>query len=262
MHIATRDHHKIYYEIIGNEGEYLMMIHGNSASSKIFKPLLKKFKKNFRIILVDLAGHGQSSRLKKFPVNFWEHQADMLIELLDSLNIGRTNLLGCSGGGIIALNIAIRNPERISKIIADSIPGEYAVPGNIDILLMDRENGHKKFSRRMFWKLMHGKDWKEVIDKDVKMLEEFKTDSLRFFCSDLSTVQAPVLLTGSAQDELIPLQENIYKELCNKNRNFTALIFEDGNHPSMLSNKKGFIKVVRNFLQHPEPSVKEFPGIS
>jgi valacyclovir hydrolase len=248
MFYKTTDNQQVYYEVIGNEGEYLTLIHGNTVSSKIFRPLLKKLSKTYRLILVDLAGHGKSSRLEKFPVNFWEYQADIVKGLLDSLHIEKTSILGCSGGGIIALNMGMRNPEKINKIIADSIPGEHTVPGNIDILLMDRSNGHKKFTKRMFWKLMHGKDWKDIVNKDSAMLEEFKSESLQFFSSDLSSVSLPVLLTGSSEDELIPLQESIYKEICVKNRNFTAVIYNKGKHPSMLFNKKRFVKTITEFL--------------
>ncbi|MCT4598369.1 MAG: alpha/beta hydrolase, partial [Vallitalea sp.] len=71
---------KIYYRELG-EGSPLIIIHGDTASSKMFMPELKFYSKNFKVILVDLVGQGKSQRVDKLPLNYWDFNANMIIEL-------------------------------------------------------------------------------------------------------------------------------------------------------------------------------------
>ena len=240
---------RIWYDIRGNKGDYILLIHGNTVSSRIFNPLLKHFEKYFRLILVDLPGHGKSSRVDRFPENFFIENAKVLIALLDYLNLQKVHLLGTSGGAIIALNIALKIPDRVGKIIADSFPGERIIPGNIDVIEFDRERNLKRLLPKLYWKSMHGNDWKKVVEKDTKMLMNLRNNNTELFSGSLINLKAPVLLTGSSQDDLIPLLKNKYKQIEKKYPVFQSMIFRDGNHPSMLSNKKEFKNAAISFIR-------------
>jgi pimeloyl-ACP methyl ester carboxylesterase len=61
---------KIFYETQG-DGKPLVFLHGNTSSSKLFKPMLPLYK-DFQVILIDFLGYGRSDRLKKFPVELWK----------------------------------------------------------------------------------------------------------------------------------------------------------------------------------------------
>lgn len=61
---------KIYYTEIGN-GKPVVFLHGNTASSKMFEPLLPLYEDYFKVILVDFLGHGRSDRLQEFPADLW-----------------------------------------------------------------------------------------------------------------------------------------------------------------------------------------------
>ena len=72
---------KIFYETQG-DGKPLVFLHGNTSSSKLFKPMLPLYK-DFQVILIDFLGYGRSDRLKKFPVELWKEEARQTIALLD-----------------------------------------------------------------------------------------------------------------------------------------------------------------------------------
>ena len=95
---------KIFYETIG-EGKPLVFLHGNTSSSKLFKPMLPLYK-DFQVILIDFLGYGQSDRLDKFPTELWKDEARQTIALLEHLNISDANLVGTSGGAWVAINAA------------------------------------------------------------------------------------------------------------------------------------------------------------
>lgn len=55
----------IYYTETGN-GKPVVFLHGNTASSKMFEPLLPLYEEHCKVILLDFLGHGRSDRLVDF----------------------------------------------------------------------------------------------------------------------------------------------------------------------------------------------------
>lgn len=102
----------IYYEETGS-GFPLILLHGNSVSSKMFTGITDLYNKNFKVILIYFLGHGNSDRLAQFPCDFWYDQAMQVIELITHNHYGRVNLIGTSGGALAALNVALERSEKI-----------------------------------------------------------------------------------------------------------------------------------------------------
>lgn len=105
----------LYYEVYG-EGEPLLMIHGNGGSFACFENQVAAFSKNFKVILVDCRGRGNSSYQKGVELTF-DLQVEDISLFLDKINIKKTNILGWSDGGIIGLLLAIKHPEKVDKLV-------------------------------------------------------------------------------------------------------------------------------------------------
>lgn len=107
---------KIYYTERG-EGFPLVLLHGNSESSKYFDNQIGFFSEYFRVIAVDTRGHGNSPRGN---ADFTLSQfAEDLKEFLDELGIEKAHILGFSDGGNIALLFALRYPQMVDKLIVN-----------------------------------------------------------------------------------------------------------------------------------------------
>lgn len=63
-YIITSDKVKIYYKVEG-KGPTLLLLHGNSQNSNIFKPLIKRLKGDYTCISIDTRGHGKSLLAEK-----------------------------------------------------------------------------------------------------------------------------------------------------------------------------------------------------
>lgn len=237
----------IYYRVSG-EGRPLVIIHGDTASSKMFTPELKFYSKNFKVILLDLVGQGKSQRVDKLPLNYWDFNATLVIELCKHLGISDVNLLGTSGGAIVALNAVLKQPNLFNKVIVDSFMGENLSYEFAKKIIDDRKIAKSKLGCKLFWFIMHGLDWKDVIDQNTNLIIDFSRDIGDFFHYELSSIENNVLITGSAKDELIPNMEDILKGINLKMKNSKLVIFESGNHPAMFSNKKEFRNLVLKFL--------------
>ena len=69
---------KIYYDEIG-VGLPVVLLHGDTASSKMFEYIIPLYANSFRVILMDFLGNGQSDRVEEFPSNLWYSQAQQVI---------------------------------------------------------------------------------------------------------------------------------------------------------------------------------------
>ncbi len=106
---------KLYYEVYG-EGPPLLLIHGNGASIWSMKNQIAYFSQRYRVIAMDSRDHGRSGDATG-PLTF-EAMSDDLAALLDHLNTGPVLVLGWSDGGIEALLLGIRHPDKVTKIAA------------------------------------------------------------------------------------------------------------------------------------------------
>lgn len=235
---------KVYYKVIG-QGTPLLFLHGNTASSKMFLPIVKKYSKDFMVILIDFPGHGKSDRLKRFETDFWFYNSKACYALLEELQLERVSVIGTSGGALVGINLCLEHPERIKHLIADSFEGEYPLTSYISSLRRDRNRSKKKLLARIFWFVNHGFDWKKIVDLDTEMLLEFTKTGQSFYHKPISDLSVPTLLTGSLEDEYCDHFDQIYEGLKKKNSALTIHLFESGTHPAMLSNKEAFYDLVR-----------------
>ena len=96
-------------------GKPLVLLHGNGESSEYFTHQLASFPASRRVIAVDTRGHGQSPR-GSAPFTLAQFAED-LRELLDQKGIEKTDILGFSDGGNIAMLFALKYPERVDRLI-------------------------------------------------------------------------------------------------------------------------------------------------
>lgn len=104
---------KMYCETYGR-GEPLLMIHGNNGSIATFINNIPYFTRKYTVILADSRAQGNSADSKD-SLSF-EMMADDEAALLDKLHIKSAYVLGWSDGGVIALLMAIRHPEKVIKL--------------------------------------------------------------------------------------------------------------------------------------------------
>ena len=118
---------KIYCEIYG-QGKPLLMIHGNGGSIASFSKNIPYFSKNYMVMLPDSRAQGKSTGSKD-SLSF-EMMADDFNALLDTLHIQKTYVIGWSDGGINALLLAMRHPDKVIKPAstdANLMPGSTAL---------------------------------------------------------------------------------------------------------------------------------------
>ena len=109
---------KMYYEIHGM-GEPVVLLHGAfMAISGDWNDWVNELAKTRKVIAVEMQGHGRTADIKR-DITF-ENLADDVAVLLDHLKIERSDIVGYSLGGGVAMQLAIRHPEKVRKVVSIS----------------------------------------------------------------------------------------------------------------------------------------------
>jgi len=108
---------KLYYEIHG-EGRPLVLLHGGLGAIEMFGWNLPAFASKRQVVAVDLQGHGRTADIDR-PLSV-EFMADDVAALVRYLELDRVDVVGYSMGGGVALQLAIRHPELVGKLVVVS----------------------------------------------------------------------------------------------------------------------------------------------
>jgi pimeloyl-ACP methyl ester carboxylesterase len=132
--------HRLYYEEAGS-GIPLLLQHTAGAHSLQWRHLFEvpEITDHFRLIAYDLPFHGKS--IPPVGKRWWEEQYRLTGELLRQVPVGlagalgldRAAFMGCSVGGLLALDLALRHPDVFRAVI--SLEGSLHIGGNPDSLV-------------------------------------------------------------------------------------------------------------------------------
>lgn len=239
---------RIYYKETGN-GKPVLLLHGNTASSRMFEPLLTLYKNKFRVILMDFLGHGKSERLEKFPADLWLEESRQVVALLEYLNLRKVNLVGTSGGAWVAVNAALERPDLVEKVVADSFDGRTLGDDFEENLLQERENAKKDEMGVGFYQWCQGEDWESVVDMDTEALIQCARERLPLFTKPLCELQVPLLLLGGAGDEMLRTDFQDEYHAIAAETGASVIVFSTGKHPAILSNAEQAADVICRFLE-------------
>ena len=105
---------------VEGRGYPIVCLHGHPGSGRSMRVFTQHLSKRFRTIAPDLRGYGQSKTQQAFSMT--DHLTD-LERVLDRYEIDRCLILGWSLGGILALELAVKHPERVSGLILVATAG-------------------------------------------------------------------------------------------------------------------------------------------
>jgi pimeloyl-ACP methyl ester carboxylesterase len=108
---------EMYYEIHG-AGEPLVVLHGAYMTIDAMGELVPELARTRQVIAVELQGHGRTADIDR-PLSY-EQMADDTAALLRHLGIERADVFGYSMGGAAALQVAIRHPEAVRRLVVAS----------------------------------------------------------------------------------------------------------------------------------------------
>jgi len=193
---------KLYCEEYG-EGEPLLLLHGNGGSISAFSNNIPYLAKKYRVIAVDSRAQGKS--VDDGDNLTFEMMADDFAALLDAMHIDSAYVIGWSDGGIDALLLAMRHPEKVRKLVstgANLWPSADAfAPGVWDAFTAEHDAGIKKA-------------WTTQAEKNHWKLFLLDWNHPHIALKDLHAIQCPSLIVCGDHD-MIPVEHTtlIYQNI-------------------------------------------------
>lgn len=227
-------------------GEPLVLLHGGMASNLGWIAQIEDFAARYRVIAPERPGHGRSPDIDG-PYRY-EAMADATAALLAALELPPAHLVGWSDGGIIGLLVAIRHPERVSRLVAfgaNSASRGY-VPGGTDALTAAPADGPEMAEFRSMYDPVSpdGPDHFEVVWEKVRSMWSEPFD----FTDDLAAIRAPTLVMV-ADDDLVTIEHatEMYRTLPHGE----LAVLPGVSHAAPIERPALFNRLVLDFLSDP-----------
>lgn len=192
---------KMYYEIYG-KGKPIVLIHGGGSTIQTsFGKLIPLLSKGRQVIAAELQAHGRTGD-RNANLTF-EQDADDVAVLLKNLNIDKADFLGFSNGGTTTLQIAIRHPEIVNKIILGSpLAKRNGVPDWFwDFMSQAKLENMPEQLKDGYRKVAANPDGLQVMhDRDAKRMVHFKDIA----DEQIKSIKAPTLIIIGDKDVITP----------------------------------------------------------
>jgi pimeloyl-ACP methyl ester carboxylesterase len=197
---------RIYYEIHGTAKPGrppLVLLHGGGDTiTTSFGQILGELARHRQVIAFEQQGYGHTADIVDRPFTF-EQSADDTAALLKYLQIQKADLFGFSNGGTIALQVAIRHPQAVRKLVLASalLKRDGVIPGFWDFMAKGTlENMPKELQQAYLEVAPHPENLRLFHDKAARRMREFKdipTEAVR-------GVTAPALVVAGDADVIRP----------------------------------------------------------
>lgn len=255
-----------YIPIGDPKGQPVVLIHGYTDNARDWVPLVPYLSPHFRLILVDIRGHGRSSKPECCYTRF-DFAYDIKL-LLDALGVAHADLVGHSLGSVIAQTFAENWPERTRRVVLISssagkspgVPGSAALAGYLDQIrdLKDPIDPDSPFMmgwwssptpvdadfmrrQRQDSAAIPARVWQAVLDQGLDPM--FASSELQ---KSLPKLTAPTLLIWGSKDPLIT--EDLRQTLREGLPHAQVKIFEGLGHNPFWEDPRGCAEVINPFL--------------
>ena len=115
---------QMYYEVSG-EGEPLVVLHGAYMNIPSMGAIIPKLAETHKVYAVEFQGHGRTTDIDR-PITY-PNLADDVAAFMDAVGLQRADVFGYSMGAGAALQLAIRHPQKVNRLVAASVA--YDVEG-------------------------------------------------------------------------------------------------------------------------------------
>ena len=231
-----------YIDYGNKDGNALVLLHGWGQNIDMMKPIGDKFLKNYRVIIIDLPGHGKSNE----PTNVltvYDYSL-MIHELLKELKVKNPTIIGHSFGGKIALVYARK--YDIKKLICLASPykkGIEKLSFKTKVLKVAKKipilNKLEGFAKRR----IGSTDYKEASDMMRKiMVESINLD----ITEDVKKISVPTLLIWGTLDNAVSIEDAYSLEKLIPDSGL--VVYEGATHYAYLERLGQTIKVIESFL--------------
>lgn len=216
----------------GTDGDTVILLHGGLGSSLDWRNQIPALVNDHRVIVIDSRGQGRSTRAGQ-PISYDLMMKDV-IAVMDHLKIKKAAFAGWSDGGIIGLDIAIKHPERITRLFT------YGANFNPDGLIPDPGGS---FLTNLRIRLSSLFDEHAATVRDITAMWNSEPD---FTPAELGSIHVPTMIAAGAHEEAIKPEHT--RELAEMIPNAQLAILPHAGHAGLLEDPRDFNALLTGFL--------------
>lgn len=228
-------------------GEALILIHGLGATADSWRLQVEALSANYRVIVMDLRGHGHSGYRTDEPLTIRTLAADV-IALIQNLGISKAHFCGISMGGMIALEILVRFGLRVKSLILAGTTAFFPPPQPLEELLRHFDNlDMAAWAKVMAERLLRRNAPEELRQEIIQMLAAnrrapYRQGLIATFAGDyrwlLPQIEVPTLILAGEEDQATPFG---YAQYLHKNIQGSVLqVISQAAHTTNLENPGEF----------------------
>ncbi|MDR9775793.1 alpha/beta fold hydrolase [Rhizobium hidalgonense] len=229
---------KMYYAEYG-QGEPILFIHGGLGNADVWGHQVADFAKDHLVIVADSRGHGRSTRSQQ-PFGYDLMTSDY-VALLDYLKIDKVTLVGWSDGGIIGIDMAMKHPEKLTRVIAQA--ANVTTDGVKDITHNKTFNDYINVSGEQYRKLSPTPNEYETF---VKQVSAMWATQPAWTAADLTKISVPVTLAIGDHDEAVKLDHT--EMMAKQIPGAKLVILKDVSHFAMLQDPAAYDGMIRGAM--------------
>ena len=109
---------QMYYEVSG-EGDPLIVLHGAYMNIPSMGAIIPKLAETHKVYAIELQGHGRTTDIDR-PITY-ANLADDVAAFMDAVGVEKVDVFGYSMGAAAGLQLAIRHPQKVNKLVAASV---------------------------------------------------------------------------------------------------------------------------------------------
>lgn len=224
------------------KGRDIVFLHGWGQNIEMMNPLGKKFENEFRVTILDLPGHGESSEPNE-AITIYDY-CEILKEFLDKIDVVNPVLVGHSFGGRIAIIYGSKyKTDKIVLLGAPCIRKEEKISFKLKLLKTLKKvpglNKLEGFAK----KHIGSRDYRNASEVMRKILVNTVNEDLSACAMKIS---CPTLLIWGSNDTEAPLEDA--KELEKLINDAGLVVYENGTHYTYLEFLIPVCKVIKTFM--------------
>lgn len=189
----------------------LIVLHGALGSTALETDrLIRHWEKYFRVFALDFMGHGASSAFEKTPPT-WNDFTANVEALIDHVQLADAALFGFSMGGGVALEVARRHPNAISRLAVHGVNVRWSesevAPMTSPMHLDDLEGTF--WARRLAE--THGQDrWRSLVRRMIAFTERLPQSSNQMTEIAMSEIKQPTLVSIGDRDRYFDVRHAVH----------------------------------------------------
>jgi 2-hydroxy-6-oxonona-2,4-dienedioate hydrolase len=259
--------YRIRYLHAGDESKpTLMMLHGITGHAEAYVRNLRSHAEHFSCWAIDFVGHGYSTH-PTHPLEI-RHYIDQLLAFLDTIGVEKASFTGESLGGWVTARFAIDHPDRVERIVLNTMGGTMANPQVMERLYRlsmeaARDPSWERVKARLEWlmadptmvtedliktrqAIFEQPDWLQACEANMALQDPEIRRRNMLTDADLAKIQAPALVLWTTKDPSGPVAEA--ERIASLIPNARLAVMDNCGHWPQYEDTETFNKIHLDFL--------------